>query len=98
VGDLNGNGFPDIVVANSGLSYHVSVDSYRKSFIYWNRKGNFLPDDRTELPTVHAKDVLLHDLDKNGQLDIVFANQGNESGEGGLRIFENSGKETFSAD
>ena len=97
-GDLNGDNFPDIVVANSGLSYHVSVDSYKKSFIYWNRNGKFSAEDRTELPTIHAKDVALRDLNKDGHADIVFANQGNEDGEGGISIFINPGDGKFRAE
>jgi hypothetical protein len=95
VGDLNGDGYDDIVLANSGLSYHVSVDAFKKSFIYWNRNGKFSTDDRTELPTIHARDVQLYDVNKDGHLDIVFANQGNEPGEGGVRIYINAGDGTF---
>lgn len=94
--DLNGNGYLDIVVANTGLSYHVSVDSYGKSYIFWNREGSFSADDRTELPTIHAKDVIAADLNGNGWLDLAFANQGNEESEAGLRIFYNQTKENFS--
>jgi len=95
IDDLNGDGFQDIVAANSGLSYHVSVDSYNQSYIYWNRGGAFDPADRTDLPTSHARDVAVADLNRDGAPDIVFANQGNDDNEAGLRIFLNRGDGGF---
>jgi hypothetical protein len=35
IADLNGDDFPEIVLANRGVDYHMVVDQYRKSFIYW---------------------------------------------------------------
>ena len=82
-GDLNGDRFADLVFANSGLSYHVSVDAFQRSFIYWGSKGGFSPDRRTELRTINGRDVKIADLDRDDFPELVFANEGNEPGEGG---------------
>lgn len=86
-GDLNGDGFADIVFANSGLSYHVSVDAFQKSFIYWGSKSGFSPDRRTTVKTINSRDVKIADLDRDGFPDLIFANEGNEPGEGGASIY-----------
>ena len=33
--DLNRDGHPELVFANSGLSFHMGVDRFQKSYIYW---------------------------------------------------------------
>ncbi|MCW5547697.1 MAG: VCBS repeat-containing protein [Opitutaceae bacterium] len=94
--DLNGDGHPEIIVANSGLSYHVALDSHRRSYVYWNRNGRFAAADRLELPTAHAQGVAVADLDGNGRPDVVFANQGNAAEEAGLTVYFNPGDADFS--
>lgn len=86
-GDLNGDGSADLVFANSGLSYHVSVDAFQKSFLYWGSKSGFSPDRRAALETINGRDVKIADLDRDGFPDLVFANEGNEPGEGGAAIY-----------
>ena len=85
--DLNGDGFPEIVIANNGMGYHVAEDSFHRSFIYWNREGAFSPQDRTELETSNAQGVAVGDFNQDGKLDIAFANKGNEEGEAGIFIY-----------
>src|SRR5438105_1319667 len=87
VADLNGDGSPDLVFANSGLTYHVTVDAFRKSFIYWGAHGKYSTERRNELPTVNCRDVKIADLNGDGHLDIVFANEGNTDGEAGATIY-----------
>ena len=94
-GDLNGDGFADLVFANSGLPYHVSVDAFQKSFIYWGSKTGFSPDLRTALKTINGRDVKIADLDRDGSKDLVFANEGNEPGEGGASIYWGSREGRF---
>ncbi|MBL9213893.1 MAG: VCBS repeat-containing protein [Opitutaceae bacterium] len=85
--DLNGDGWPEIVVANNGRTYHVAVDYTKASYIYWNDAGKFSPERRTDLPTVNGRDVAVGDLNGDGAPDLVFVSAGNEAGEAGARVF-----------
>jgi len=76
VDDLDGDGYPDIVFANyqSGNST-FDIDSY----IYWGSATGYSTANRTNLPTSGASDTTVHDLDGDGEPDIVFANRINNS-------------------
>ena len=95
VADLNGDGWKEVVFANSGLSYHVPVDRFNRSFIYWGAASGYSPDRRTSLKTVLARDVEISDLDRDGALDLVFASEGNEVEESGAWIYWGDGKRRF---
>ena len=96
VADLNGDGWKEVVFANSGLSYHVPVDRFNRSFIYWGAASGYSPDRRTSLKTVLARDVEIADLDRDGALDLVFASEGNEDEESGAWIYWGDGSGDFS--
>ena len=96
VADLNGDGWKEVVFANSGLSYHVPVDRFNRSFIYWGAASGYSPDRRTSLKTVLARDVEIADLDRDGVLDLVFASEGNEDEESGAWIYWGDGSGDFS--
>lgn len=71
VGDLNGDGAPDIVFANE------VGDS---AFIYWGKpgsKGLYEPYRRTELPTLNASRCAIADVNRDGLPDLIFANNNN---------------------
>ena len=91
VADLNGDGWPEIIIANGGHSWHFAVDTYFASYIYWNDHGSFSPERRTLLPTINGRDVAVADLNDDGAPDIVFAQAGNQPGEAGARIFWSHG-------
>lgn len=69
VGDLNGDGAPDIVFANQ------VGDS---AFIYWGKPGRkeegYEPYRRTALPTLNASRCALADINGDGLPDLVLAN------------------------
>ena len=72
VGDVNGDGLPDVVVGNSG--------SQGQNFLWLNdpeRPGHFIDATATHLPAVNddTQDVTLADLNGNGHLDMVIANE-----------------------
>lgn len=70
VADLDMNGRADILFANNFSTGTVEISS----FIYWGRpSGGFNPTP-TALPTVGAADVRAADLDRDSDIDIVFAN------------------------
>lgn len=85
--DLNHDGWPEIIVANNGRTYHVAVDLTQASYIYWNDHGKFSAERRTLLPTINGRDVAVADLNGDRAPDIVFAMAGNEAGEAGARIY-----------
>ena len=96
VADLNGDGWKEVVFANSGLSYHVPVDRFNRSFIYWGDPSGYSPDRRTSLKTVLARDLEIADLDRDGALDLVFAVEGNRDEESGAWIYWGDGRGDFS--
>jgi hypothetical protein len=98
IADLNGDAWPEIVVANQGVDYHVTVDRFQQSYIYWGSKQGYTASNRTTLKTVNCADVLVADVNQDSLPDIVFANEGNEAQESGAAIYLGNGKGDFSND
>jgi len=69
IDDLNGNGKPDMVVANYRKEFEYDTDSY----IYWGAENGFDTQEPFLLPSHYTMQVLLADLNNNGQKDIIFA-------------------------
>ncbi|MGH8178396.1 MAG: FG-GAP repeat domain-containing protein [Steroidobacter sp.] len=72
IGDVNRDGLPDVVLGNSG--------ERGQNFLWLNdrdRLGHFVDATRTHLPVVNdaTQDVALADLDRDGDLDMVVANE-----------------------
>ncbi len=70
--DLDGDGFTDLVFANSQDNDSTEVDSY----VYWGSATGYSSASRTDLPTDGAVAVAAGDLDEDGYPDLVFACQG----------------------
>lgn len=98
VGDLNHDGFPEIVFANSGLSYHVAEDKFNQSFVYWGSSKGFSVDRRLSLKTINGRDIKIADLNRDGSPDLVFANEGNSSKDGGITIYWGTPQGEFSGE
>lgn len=69
VGDLNSDGFLDIVFANGGNGTRYDISS----FIYYGSPDGFAVSHRLEMPTCGAHSVALADYDRNGELDLAFS-------------------------
>jgi hypothetical protein len=69
IGDLNGNGKSDMVVANNRKEFEYDTDSY----IYWGTQDGFDTQSPFLLPSHFAMQVLLADLNKNGHKEIIFS-------------------------
>ncbi len=69
--DLNGDGHPDLVFANSGDDVTYDVNSY----VYWGSPTGFAPYMRSELQGFGAVGVTVADLNGNGKPDILLVNR-----------------------
>ncbi len=75
-GDLNDDGWPELLVSNN----HSFNDLNIQSFIFWNRKGEFLPGHKSMLDTKSAMGNCIGDVNNDGHQDVLLFNF-----EGGLR-------------
>ena len=87
VADLNGDGYPEIVFANSSGAGGRPSGPENASFLYWGSKDGFSIERRQSLPTAAATDVAIADLDRDGSHEIVFANEGSGANLGGAMIY-----------
>lgn len=67
--DVNCDGWPDIVFAQTDKDENYFIDSY----IYLGSDQGYSADNRWTVPTVGAMGVASGDLDKDGYIDLVFA-------------------------
>lgn len=65
VGDLNSDGYPDIVFTNA---YTDST-----SYIYWGSQTGYSEQSRSELPTDASNGITIADIDGDFYLDIIFS-------------------------
>ena len=87
VADLNGDKYPEIVFANRGVDYHMVVDNFQKSFIYWGSKNGYSEDQRSSVSTVNCSDVKVADVNQDNHPDLLFVNEGNRESESGVVIY-----------
>ena len=95
VGDVNGDGLPDVVVGSSGGSGRDGQRRSGQNFLWINdpaRPGHFLDATAASLPAVddNTQGITLADLDEDGDLDMVVANETPPS-----RLLLNDGRGRF---
>jgi len=69
-GDLNDDGWPDVVISNVSSGENLSV----QSFVYWNHAGRFHPGWRTMLDTKGSESNCIGDVNGDRRPDVVFFN------------------------
>lgn len=75
--DLNNDGHPELVFCNYIHNYSVHMNA----MVYWGSVNGYDPARRTELPTLMAGGVAAADFNRDGYIDLAFANKGIEGGE-----------------
>ncbi len=95
-GDLNGDGWPELVVSN----HHSFNDLNIQSFVFWNQAGRFRPAHKSMLDSKSALGNCIGDVNNDGHPDVVIFNH-----EGGLRtgynpnfIYWGDGTRNYSVD
>ena len=81
IADLNADGLPDLVFANSMEGGLLETDFEVDSVIYWGSLQGLGETNTTSLPTLSAAEVEAADLDLDGDLDLVFANHYDANGD-----------------
>ncbi len=67
--DINCDGYPDIVFANTDKDDDTNI----KSYVYLGSKDGYSVKNRIEIPTIGAMGVDYADVNKDGYIDIAFA-------------------------
>ena len=95
VGDLNGDGLPEVILSNRGdergetWGYRLHLESY----IYWGSADGYSPTRRTSIPSISAADVASADFNGDGSLDLAVVNLNRE--EQSAFIYYNDGTGGF---
>jgi hypothetical protein len=71
--DLNNDGYPEIIFCNFMHNYTLYMDA----LIFWNSPEGFHSAKRTSLPALLAGGVAASDFNRDGFVDLAFANRGN---------------------
>ena len=102
VADLNDDGYPDLIFASSGRSYQFTKEGGDYTFlrpasdIYWGAAEGYSSNRVSQLLTYDAHDVKVADLNRDGNLDIIFAEKGEAKHPAGARIYWGSHKRNYS--
>jgi large repetitive protein len=89
IADVNGDGKPDLIVANACIAY-VGCSTGAVGVLLGNGDGTFQPAVSYGSGGQTAESVALADLNGDGKLDIVVANQS-----GTVGVLLNNGDGTF---
>jgi len=92
-GDLNDDGFPELLISNQNVVNQNNIPSY----VYWNDNGTFRAGHHTELATQGSVGNAIGDINHDDRPDVVFFNfEGNfRDGASFTRIFWGDGTSNY---
>ena len=95
-GDLNGDGYPEIVFSNENVTNERELLSY----VYWNEKGTFRFEDHTQLRTEGSMANTIGDVNGDGRPDVIFFNDEGHFRDGAAisTLYWGNGTRNFSRD
>lgn len=95
VGDLNGDGLPEVVLANHGdeVGEHHEYGRHLESYIYWGNLNGYEVSRRSSIPTISAADVAVGDFNGDGSPDLAFLNSNRQ--EQSVFVYRGDGKGDF---
>ncbi|HYW48702.1 MAG TPA: VCBS repeat-containing protein [Bryobacteraceae bacterium] len=99
IGDINGDGKPDVIVANGGVSYPETEGPGSVSVLLGNGDGTLRAPISTTV-NQNAGSIALGDFNRDGKLDVAVAAYGTLPGEAGsdagtLLVLLGNGNGTF---
>jgi hypothetical protein len=93
VADLDKDGYLDVIVSNGGPPVNIPNKQTEGAFIYWGDSKGWPVENRSILPIKVTRSATVCDINNDGNLDLVFGNQG----KGGLAtIFYGDGTRDYS--
>jgi len=95
--DLNGDQFPDLVLASGSLEFPMNDSRYSDRVYLNDGKGNFKKIE-TNFPATPTTFILINDWDRDGDLDLVLGERTVPFAYGipvGITFWENNGEAIF---
>jgi len=70
-GDLNQDGYPEVVFSNQRITNQLNIGSY----VYWNDRGHLFFGNHTQLATLGSMENTIGDVNNDGFPDVIFFNE-----------------------
>jgi hypothetical protein len=70
-GDLNGDGYPEVIFSNQRITNQLNIGSY----VYWNDGGRLYFGNHTQLATLGSVENTIGDVNNDDLPDVIFLNE-----------------------